>query len=83
MQTEEQASFENVMIRAQTAKSFKEFYRQNLSEIKYEMAMHQSRMMQHLSQRGKRRILEKKKYKCLGEINTLTYILEEMRFRNN
>ena len=28
--------FDEVMTRAQTAKSFKEFYRQNLSEIKYE-----------------------------------------------
>lgn len=28
--------FDEIMTRAQTAKSFKEFYRQNLSEIKYE-----------------------------------------------
>lgn len=43
--TEESTKFEEVMIRAQTAKSFKEFYRQNLSEIKYEMSMHQTRLM--------------------------------------
>ena len=82
-ETEESAMFEDVMIRAQTAKSFKEFYRQNLSEIRYEMAMHQTRLMQFLSIRGTRRILEKKKYKCLGEISTLTKILDEIRKRHS
>ncbi len=31
--------------------------------------------------RGTRRILEKKKYKCLGEISILTKIVEEMSIR--
>jgi hypothetical protein len=45
LETEESSKFDEIMIRAQTAKSFKEFYRQNLSEIKFEMAMHQTRLM--------------------------------------
>ena len=44
--------------------------------------MHQTRMLQYLSVRGTRRILEKKKYKCLGEISTLTMILDEAKKRN-
>lgn len=82
LETEESTMFDEVMTRAQTAKSFKEFYRQNLSEIKYEQSMHQMRMLQYLSIRGSRRILEKKKYKCLGEISSLTTVLEEARHRN-
>lgn len=38
--TEESLKFKEVLTRAQMSKSFKEFYRQNLSEIKYEMQMH-------------------------------------------
>ena len=37
---EDGCQFEEVMTRAQLAKSFKELYRQNLAEIKYEMKMH-------------------------------------------
>ena len=37
---EEDTAFEEVMSKAQTSKSFKEFYRQNLSELKYEILMH-------------------------------------------
>lgn len=70
------------MSRAQTSKSFKEFYRQNLSELKYEILMHQSRLQQYMSIRGHRRILEKKKYKCLGEICTLSMILAEVKKRD-
>ena len=38
-------------------------------------------MLQFLNIRGKRRIYEKKKYKCLGEISTLTMILDEAQKR--
>ena len=33
--------------------------------------------------RGSRRILEKKKYKCLGEISILTKIIDEMAVRKH
>jgi hypothetical protein len=35
-----------------------------------------------LSNRGSRRIIEKKKYKCLGEISALTKMLDEIRVRH-
>lgn len=41
------------------------------------------RLLQLISSRGTRRILEKKKYKCLGEINLMTKILDEIRRRND
>lgn len=40
------------------------------------------RLMQLIGKRGARRIFEKKKYKCLGEINLITKILDEIRRRN-
>ena len=73
-------NFEEVMSRAQAAQAFKEFYRHNLSELKYEVKMHHSRMLHLLSSRGERRLQEKKKYKCIGEINTLSRILEEVKY---
>ena len=45
IQTEEGTNFEEAMTRAQAAKSFEEFYRQNLSEVRYEMQMHQARLL--------------------------------------
>ena len=72
-------NFDEVMCRAQAAQSFKEYYRHNLSELKYEMKMHQSRLLHFLSSRGERRLLEKRKYKCIGEINSLTKILDEVK----
>ena len=72
-------NFEDVMTRAQAAQAFKEYYRHNLSELKYEIKMHHSRMLHFLSSRGSRRLEEKKKYKCIGEINILTKMLDEVK----
>ena len=41
--------------------------------------MHHSRMLHFLSSRGSRRLEEKKKYKCIGEINMLTKMLDEVK----
>ena len=68
--------FEEVMIRAQTAYTFKEFYKQKLSELQYEMKMHKQRLIYYLGSRGSRPIAEKKKFKALGEINQICLFLK-------
>ena len=40
------------------------------------MRMHQVRLLFHLRQRGQRRVFERKKFKCLGEINSLSKIVD-------
>jgi hypothetical protein len=75
METSEMLAFDNIMCRAQAALSFKEFFKQNLSEIKYQQKTHQSRIIYYLTRSGEKNILEKKKHKFVGELNMLNTLL--------
>ena len=72
-------NFDAVMCRAQAAQSFKEYFKHNISELKYEVKMHSARLLHFLNSRGQRRLLEKRKYKCIGEINSLAKIIDETK----
>ena len=56
------------MTRAYIGQAFREFYKQHLYQLKYELKTGNARLLHYMSARGKQRILEKKKYKALGEL---------------
>ena len=63
--------FEQVMTRASIGHAFQEFYKQNLQQLKFELKQANSRLLYFMCKRGDQRILEKKKYKALGELCSL------------
>ena len=68
--------FEDMMNRAYIGMAFREFFKQQLCNLKFELRTANVRMLYYASNRGRQRILEKKKYKTLGEIASLTKVKE-------
>ena len=64
------------MSRAYIAQAFREYYKHQLTILKYELKVNNARMLHYLSSRGEQRILEKKKYKTLGALCSLAQIME-------
>jgi hypothetical protein len=64
-----------LVAREKASHAFKEFYKARLMEDKYEVKMHNTRLIYFLCNRGMKRILDKKKYKTIGEIDCLTSLL--------
>ena len=46
--------------------NFKEFYKAQLGEIQYEQKSYKGKLMTYFSKRGKKRELERRKFKTLG-----------------
>lgn len=76
---EEDKLFEDIMTRAYTAMAFREFYKHNLTQLKYEMKTSNARILHYNSSRGLQRLCEKKKYKTLGEMCSLSLLLEKLK----
>ena len=70
--------FEDYMSRAYLGQAFREFYKQSLCQLKYEVHYGNIRLLYYATNRGRQRYLEKKKYKTIGEIASLTQILQIM-----
>ena len=67
-----------IISREKVGLSFKEFYKENLSALKYEIKQNQSKLLYWMSKTGQRRLLEKKKYKCIGELSILNEIVNDV-----
>ena len=78
IETQDMKAFDNIMCRAQAGLSFKEFFKQQLSEIKYQQKMHQSRIIYNLTRSGEKPILEKKKHKYVGELNMVNTLIHNV-----
>ena len=72
---EEDKMFEDFMTRAYTGQAFREFYKQHLTQFKYELKTSNVRLLHFMSQRGQQRIMQKKKYKALGELSVIEKML--------
>lgn len=74
---------ERIQIKTKAALMFKKFYAEKLGELKYELKLHQSRLIYFFCRRGQRRELEKKKFKALGEMKIICEILFNVQKRQN
>lgn len=63
------------MTRAYIGQAFREFYNHNFCQLKYELKTSNARLLHFMSERGKQRILVKKKYKALGELCSIQQML--------
>ena len=59
------------MTRAYIGQAFHEFYSHHYCQLKYELKTGNARLLHYMSERGKQRILMKKKYKALGELSSI------------
>ena len=75
---DEDRVFEEVMTRAYCAQAFREFYKNHLTQLKFELKTSNARVLHYMSQRGQQRLLEKKKYKTLGEMCSLATMLNKL-----
>ena len=57
-----------ILAQAQCAHTFKEFFAQNLTDLRYQLKTHSTKLMWYFGRRGPYRDQQKKKNKCVGEL---------------